>query len=159
MALSQEDNEYFKEMMIELINMPEIKQLSNFIQHGTVTCLEHSIGVAYISYYFCKKLHLKVDYPSLIRGALLHDYFLYDWHIKDKNRPLHGFYHPKCAYENAKKDFCITKIEKDIILKHMWPLTLALPKYKESFMVSMADKFCSILETFRVEKLIPQYRV
>ena len=36
--------------------------------------------------------------------------------------------------------------EKEIIRKHMWPLTAPLPYYKESYMVSLADKICATLE-------------
>ena len=41
--------------------------------------------------------------------------------------------------------------EKDIIVKHMWPLTPAFPKkYAESFVVSTADKLCALAEIFHV---------
>ncbi|NTW07521.1 MAG: HAD family hydrolase, partial [Syntrophaceae bacterium] len=36
--------------------------------------------------------------------------------------------------------------EADIIQKHMWPLTLVPPKYKESFIVSFADKYLASRE-------------
>ena len=39
-------------------------------------------------------------------------------------------------------------MEKDIIAKHMWPLTLRkVPKYKESFLISFVDKYTSTSET------------
>lgn len=34
----------------------------------------------------------------------------------------------------------LTPIEKDIIMKHMWPLTAIPPRYPESFLVSFIDK-------------------
>jgi uncharacterized protein len=157
MSLAKEDLNFFEDNITQIINRPDIKVLDNFIQHGNVSCLTHCILVSYLSYYISKKLKLKVDYASLIRGALLHDYFLYDWHIKDKNRPLHAFYHPKCAYKNAQKLFDLTEIEKDIILKHMWPLTLSFPSYKEAFIVCISDKICSVFETFHAVKLLPRY--
>lgn len=55
--------------------------------------------------------------------------------------------HPKIALENSKKLFDLNEKEKDIILKHMWPLTLSLPKYKESFIVTLADKYSTFIET------------
>lgn len=49
-----------------------------FFQHGTTTVFDHSVKVAYTSVRLAKFLHLKTDKHALIRGALLHDYFLYD---------------------------------------------------------------------------------
>lgn len=36
--------------------------------------------------------HAHVNYGSLIRGALLHDYFLYDRHDKSNGHRRHGFF-------------------------------------------------------------------
>jgi uncharacterized protein len=44
----------------------------------------------------------------------------------------------------------LNDIEKDIIEKHMWPLTLKLPKYKEAFIVSFVDKYCAFMESIRL---------
>ena len=98
-----------------------------YIQHGDISVYEHSLRVAYLSIVIVSKFHLRVNMRSLIRGALLHDYFLYDWHIKDKSHRLHGFTHPKKAYKNAKKEFKLNDIEKDIITKHMFPLVVIPP--------------------------------
>lgn len=83
------------------------------------------------------------------RGGLLHDLFLYDWHdhFKETGSRFHGFTHPKSAFKNADQFFHLNKVEKDIILKHMWPLTIIPPKYKESVVVCMMDKYCSTMET------------
>ena len=120
-----------------------------FIQHGNTSCLLHTVAVAYYSAsFFGKFKFLKVHKEDLIRGALLHDYFLYDWHIPDKSHSLHGFRHPKAALANAQNDLPLSDIEKDIIVKHMFPLTLRPPKYRESVAVCIADKICSVYEVF-----------
>lgn len=156
--MTQQDLEFFKETIKELLEMEELKQLNQFIQHGNVTCLEHSISVTYRSYHLCKKLGLNVDYRSLIRGAMLHDYFLYDWHEKNENHRWHGFHHPRRAYQNAKKVFSLNRIERDIIINHMWPLTfLHIPHYKESIVVCMVDKWISLGETFHVPMWRPRF--
>ncbi len=103
--------------------------------------------MAYVSFSIAKKFHINCDYNSLIRGALLHDYFLYDWHVSDESHKWHGFSHARMALLNASRDFELTPIEKDIIEKHMFPLNIRLPKYKESYLVTIADKICSSYET------------
>jgi len=128
----------------DLIQDEHVCSMKQFIQHSNVTCLEHSISVSYNSYLVCRGLGL--DYKSAARGALLHDFFLYDWHITKTGHGLHGFTHPNTALKNAEEKFCLNVIEKDIIKKHMWPLTISLPKYKESFIVSFVDKYCSLAE-------------
>ena len=57
-----------------------IEENKNYIQHGDVTVFEHCIAVAEYSCRIAEFLHLSVNRKVLIRGALLHDYFLYDWH-------------------------------------------------------------------------------
>ena len=44
------------------------------------------------------------------------------------------------------KHFELNEVEKDIIVKHMWPLTFIPPKYQESFVVTFADKYVSSKE-------------
>jgi len=117
------------------------------LQHGKTTVYEHSLQVAQMSLRLAEHLHMKVDRPRMIRGALLHDYFLYDWHDRHNGHPLHGVSHPQTAYENAAQDYTLSDLEKDIITHHMFPLTLHPPASKEAWLVCMADKLCACLET------------
>lgn len=129
---------------------------STFIQHGDVSVYEHCLMVAACAIKINEQLKIKCNERALIRGALLHDYFLYDWHngaSKDNIHPkLHGFYHPGIAMRNAKRDFKITILEQEIIKKHMWPLTVIPPMCREAWVVTMADKYSSLLETIKVRK-------
>ena len=106
-------------------------------------CLEAS----YYCYKICKKFNL--DYQSAARAAMLHDLFLYDWRVRQLDRKgFHAFTHPKCAYENALKICELNNLQKDMIIKHMWPITLKLPKYKESYILTLVDKYCALTESF-----------
>ena len=102
-----------------------LSQESAFLQHGVTRCLLHSIAVAY----YCDRLAgylqaLRFRRRQLLRGALLHDYFLYDWHDPDPSHRLHGFHHPCRALGNAPfKISAWTRWEQNIILRHMFPLT------------------------------------
>ena len=137
----------FYELINDIYEHEEFLKLKEYFHHNS-SIYEHVQDVAYFSYRICK--YLKLDYRSATRGALLHDFFLYDWRNHDvpdlPRKHFHGIAHPKIAVNNAKKHFTINKIEEDIIKKHMWPLTIVPPKYKESFIVSFADKYLSSKE-------------
>ena len=133
----------------DILNSKNFRSSAKNIQHGRVSVLKHSMKVAYTSLWLSRKLHIKCEEKDLVRGALLHDYFLYDWHDEEhcglKN--LHGFYHPGVALKNASKEYDLSPREKDIIKKHMWPLTVVPPRCKEAWLVTAADKYVSTIET------------
>ena len=140
------EHEYY-EIIQDIDGHEEFIKLKEYFHHNS-SIYAHVQDVAYLSYRICK--FLKMDYRSAARGALLHDYFLYDWRNHDvpdlPRKKFHGIEHPTIALANAKKHFSLNEIEEDIIKKHMWPLTLVVPKYKESFIVSFADKYLSSKE-------------
>ena len=124
-------------------------QMDTCMQHGSVSVTQHSIAVAYLSCRIACALRLRVDYDSLIRGALLHDYFLYDWHDPDPSHRLHGFRHARFALQNASEDFSLTPREENIIARHMFPLNPTPPTCREAWIVCLADKLCAARETVR----------
>lgn len=123
----------------------------HYRHHGTVNCYEHSVSVACMSVWLAEYFHCKVDLRSMIRGALMHDYFLYDWRVPDKEHRFHAFTHAKRALRNAERDFSLTAVERDIIARHMFPLNPIPPKYRESILVCLADKICAVYEVFAFE--------
>ena len=133
----------------DIINNKNYLTQKAYIQHGKTSVFEHEQNVTVCALKLADRLKWKVDTKSLVRGSLLHDYFLYDWHIPDKTHRLHGFSHPKKAYLNATKDFEINKKEKNMILSHMFPLVLRPPIYKESILLTLADKIVASKETIK----------
>lgn len=137
----------FYEIIEDIYEHEEFLKLKEHFHHNS-SIYEHVMDVSYFSYKVSK--FLKLDYKSTTRGALLHDFFLYDWRNHDvpdlPEDKFHGIEHPKIALNNAARHFFLNDIEKDIIIKHMWPLTLVPPKYKESFIVSFADKYLASRE-------------
>lgn len=129
-----------------------LRRMEKFTQHGDTSCLLHTIAVAYYSIKIAEFFGIKYKKRDLIRGALLHDYFLYDWHDGEKERRnTQGFTHPMTALRNADRDFDLTDTERDIIKKHMFPLTVIPPTCREGWIVCLADKYCSLYETFKKE--------
>lgn len=132
----------------DILENDTVKQMKKYRQHYKTTCFDHCLMVSYYCYKYCKKFDL--DYVSCSRAAMLHDLFLYDWRKKEDGRKgLHAFTHPKTAYKNASNLFDLNDKEADIILKHMWPLTISLPKYKESYIITFFDKYCALNESYK----------
>ena len=125
----------------------KIKRMKAYVQHGDISTYDHCLLVAYYSFILARKLHLKCSERELIRGALLHDYYLYDWHEKEKWHRWHGFRHANFALKNAMRDFELSVREIEIIQKHMWPLTIIPPTCREAWIVNGADTFISLIET------------
>ena len=126
-----------------IIQHPRFQKLDKITQHHYSTRMEHSIDVAYTSYRIAKKLGW--DEKATARGGLLHDFFYYDWRVTKFNKG-HAWVHPRIAVRNARKLVDLTKREEDIILKHMWGATIAPPRYKEGYIVTMVDKYCAVKE-------------
>jgi len=141
------NKEKLEEIIAFLSENTRFDETKNFIQHGNTSVYTHVISVAKKSIEIAEKYNLKVDMDSMIRGALLHDYFLYDWHDGKRERWIHGFTHPMKAYKNAKSEINLNGLERDIIIKHMFPLTILPPRYLESWIVTFADKYVSAVET------------
>jgi len=106
-----------------------------------------ALTVAFYSYQFAYKQNL--DWESTIRGALLHDFFLYKFKkcfslriITDSIK--HAIIHPKIAFDNAVKFFDLNKKEENIIKGHMFPF--GFPKSKEAWIVSFVDKYIAVFE-------------
>ncbi|MGN0383221.1 MAG: HD domain-containing protein [Eubacterium sp.] len=153
-----EDEKIFRQIFEEIFTPDKIDRLKQYIQHGTTTVLEHSVAVAFVSCQIADTFNVSVDKEKLIRGAFLHDYFLYDWHEKDSSHRWHGFTHPYAAYKNAVREYNIGAIEKNIIKRHMFPLTPIPPVYSESVIVCLADKICSIYEILHQNHRLRSYQ-
>lgn len=113
--------------------------------------MDHSIALAFHAYRAALFLGLRSHLPDLVRGALLHDFFFYNWcETRPRSGGLHGFDHPKEACENAEAAFGpLTAIERDCILRHMWPITPLPPCYPESLIVCFTDKVVALIEAWR----------
>ena len=145
------NNVEFQNIIKPVIANKTVQQMKNFRQHYETSCFEHCYMAAYYCYLICKKFHL--DYKSATRAAMLHDLFLYDWRERQPERKgLHAFTHGKKACENACNLFDLNEKEKDIITKHMWPVTISFPKSLEGFVLTFVDKYCAISESFEILK-------
>ncbi len=142
----EKDTEYMN-IIKDLLENKDLLKLDEITHHHYTTRLLHSLFVSYVSYRIAKARNL--DYVSTARAGLLHDFFLEDRAgIESLGMGSHNFAHPKIALKNARKITDINDLEADIILKHMFLCTTGcgVPRFKESMIVSMVDKYCAISE-------------
>ena len=151
MKLSTEEQNRLQQILRHYVSDDRVQEMKRYIQHGNITTYEHCSNVARHCYWLNRRLHLRADERVLVVGALLHDFYLYDWHVDEQDQHhLHGFSHPETACRNAVKYFHAERAVQEIILTHMWPLTLRrFPKSREAAIVCLMDKYCALWETIR----------
>ena len=130
-----------------ILNNDEFLKIKKIEHHG-ISRYDHSLKVSYYSYRIAKALHL--DYEQTAVGGLLHDFFLSPEDRTQKDRLVSVFTHPKQAVDMAKSQFDLTTKEIDMIRSHMFPINLSVPKYAESWIVSMVDK-CVATNEFAIK--------
>ena len=139
--------EEFRRFVRDIAVHPEFLRTKEFRHHDS-SIFRHSLRVAILSYSVGRFLHL--DARAMARGGLLHDFFLYDWRDHDlpelAKKKFHGLEHPAIAVRNAQRHFQLSPVERDIIARHMWPLTMRPPGGLESFLVSCVDKHVALRE-------------
>ena len=145
-SLTKENEPEFFEIIKEIYETEAFQSMGQYFQHADITRVQHILSVAYMSYIIAKEKG--ADYVIATRGAMMHDLFYYDWHVPgDGSHRLHGYRHPGFALKNAKALVTLSEKEENIIKRHMWPLTVTPPKYKESWIVCLSDKYCAHQET------------
>ena len=139
------DGEYLY-IINHILENSEFQKMSN-IKHHNTTRMEHSLKVSYYSYKIAKSLRL--DYEDVARAGLLHDFYTEEIRncnkIKDKIL-LFSTKHPNEAVINASNHFDLSEKEINIIKSHMFPVDYRVPKYAESWIVSLVDKVLSVGE-------------
>ena len=153
------DSALFDSLAKEILESEIFAESKQYIQHGSISVYEHSLSVARLGFSMGEFFNIAdiENKRSLVRSALLHDFFLYDWHVPEKMWSLHGWTHPVTAAENARKYFNVSDKEYSMIRSHMWPYTLLHPPlYREGWIICMADKLVSLTETlFKRKKKKP----
>lgn len=132
----------FDNIAKDILSNRKYQKLASESHHG-ITRMEHSLRVARNVYNVSKKL--KLDYESATRAAILHDFFTNE-EFGDNHGLIQGVVHPSIALQNARGEFKINAIEANAIESHMFPLNTKLPKYKESWVLTIVDKMVAIYE-------------
>lgn len=143
---TEEEKTLYKHLITNILLNEEVIKLLNIPHHKNTTRLMHCLHVSYRC--FLVSYRHKMDYKSAAIGGLLHDFCLVckGEYIKKRYKDIWCLYHPQVALENAEKHFVVTDIAKDMIVKHMFPIALSMPKYKETYLIIYWDKYYAIRE-------------
>lgn len=141
-----ENKEYYK-IVKPILESEEFLKRKEYPHHYNESVYDHVLRVSYDCYKIGKKMHL--DYKSLAITGLLHDFYEKPWQTDFEKKPLlqrHGFTHAENARINALKFFpeLMNKKRESMIKTHMFPLNKCIPKYKESWILTIVDKADSI---------------
>ena len=143
---------HFVGQVNDLLSSSQVRSMSRLCHHGKVTCYDHSLFVAYVSFRAAR--FLKLDYRAAARGGLLHDLYLYNSRDKSAHPGWQCFDHPEAALRNADRLTELSDKERNIILSHMWPVAKYRPRSKEAALVDFVDTLCATLELCRVYRPI-----
>ena len=145
--MKKNDETKFYGALNDLASDPRVCQMKRYTQHKGCRTFDHCRSVAESSFRMAQKLGLRIDEEALARGAMLHDFQLYNFREEPISAYRHAVEHPKRALRNAESAFSLNRKERNIILSHMWPISpLTFPKSKEAVLVMLADKYCALRE-------------
>lgn len=153
-------DEEFRRMVQDILENPAFLELKKYIHHGPEnTVYDHSIATAHMAYSLGLRMGLREEeIRSLTRAALLHDFFGYDWHeswyktyvshYRGMRRltHMHAFIHGEIAAGRARLYFNLTPKQCASIASHMFPLSTSLPKSREAWLLTLADKMVASKE-------------
>ncbi len=144
MQWKEENRALFAACLDGLENDPTVCGMRTIPQHTKgISCYDHSLFVAYVAFTLCRAC--KLDYRAAARGGLLHELYVQHWEETNVGRLRRLVLHPRLALQNARA-FGLSPLEENIIVRHMWPLTITPPRYREAYLVSLADKLCAAAE-------------
>lgn len=138
----------FLDIVSPILNNKEFDARKNWKHHEHCSLYEHCLIVSYLSYEICKKRGF--NYHDAAIGGLLHDFYYSPWqdHL-DEKVPFfkqHGFVHAREALRHSYEVFpeLMNARIANIILRHMFPLNVIPPKYKEGWVITYVDKKVSL---------------
>lgn len=148
MKINDEQKQKLEELYQTFLHDPKIQRMKDIPMHRGSNCYEHVFKVAKRAIKRSLNSHYQnIDLEVVILGAILHDYYLYDWRSDRSKRKGHGRQHPSIAADNAFKDFDISPEVRKVIESHMWPLKIKeYPSTREAKIVSLSDKGVTICE-------------
>ena len=143
--VSRKDREYhvIEEYGMDILKSTEFQRIVGQSHHIFSTVGYHSVHVAQKMLSISR--FIKMNERDIVRGSLWHDVGIYD-RSSFKGTPGTANEHPKRSLKAAEESGTLDATQSDMIANHMWPVTHELPKTKEGFLITLADKWCAATE-------------
>ena len=139
----------FVPLVRDLLHSEEFRQMKGYTHHVRGNLYDHSLKVAYLCFRHHRRFRMRGDPGELVRGAALHDYYLYNLHGEGTPHRLHWFRHPREALRRALEKYPhLTERQRDMILHHMFPVTPVPPRTVAGWLVCFYDKVAAVSDRF-----------
>lgn len=150
----------FDQITCDILASPIFQETRDFLHHGSENSVyDHSVATARAAFSLAQRFGLNdAEIRSVTRAALLHDFFGYDWHSDwfsdyvnqfsgwQRFRHMHAFVHGNIAAARAHAHFGLTARQHNAIASHMFPLAPSLPRSREAWILTLADKIVASRE-------------
>ena len=139
----------FYPLVRDILRSREFRGMKRYRHHVKGNLYDHSVKVAYLCFLHRKRFAPQKEIAPLVRGAILHDFYLYELHGEAKTHKWHWFRHPSVALKNAVERYPdLSFAERDMIKHHMFPLTLVPPLTWDGWLVWWYDMVASFHDRF-----------
>ena len=152
MKLTLEEKQKLEDLYQKFLHDERVQKMKLVPMHRGSNCFYHSFKVARKAIRHALR-YKRADLETILLGAILHDYYLYDWRQDKSKKKHHGSRHPFIAAQQAYEDFGISGRAQEIIRSHMWPINFStFPSSREALILSYSDKLVATLEALTSKK-------
>ena len=140
-----------------ILDSEEMGRAFHQTHHTRSTVGEHTLRVAAASLSICyalRKIHVRTDVPSVVKGSLCHDLGILGRQQKYASKRECSRQHPLDSVRVAQTlEPGLSEKSADIIERHMWPGGHSkAPNSLEGVIVSTADKVAAVEDLIRGSK-------
>lgn len=149
MKYTLKERRAFRRNVMQVLGQARVRDMQAFTQHGDTSCLLHCVAVAYYSHRVAVFAGVSCRFASrnCCAARCCTIISCMTGTIRTRRTTCMDSGIPGFALRNAEKDFELTRVERNIIARHMFPLTPKPPTCREAVLVSLVDKACSLYET------------
>lgn len=141
-----------RELGAEILDSERFRAAEAIPHHLVGNVARHSLNVAKESCRIAEWLNrhgAQVDVKDAVCGSLLHDIGMTEAEVFRSPSWKKAYTHPERGAAVARDEYRATAVQEDAIRRHMWPICIVPPRHAVGWIITAADKICSIKEILR----------